>query len=191
MAATASFFHLLKLTPGADLNEETLQAAYLAATRSAHPDQAGGNEGLAAELNAALEVLKSPVTRLKHLLEIESETPWRSIPLDHALMDLFAKVGPLLQQAASFLKRKQAAASALGRALLAPEEMRLREALENLSQEIEALWAALEAQLPNYDQRIASGDGTVWTELQSVQAHFAYLAKWRTQIREALLGLML
>ena len=187
----ASYFHLLKLTPSASLDEGTLQTAYVAATRSAHPDQAGGNATLAAELNVALETLKSPVTRLKHLIETESETPWRSIPLESTMMSLFEKLGPLLQQGAIFLKKKQAAASALSRALLASEEMRLREQLEDLNQRIEEPWAALEQQLPNYDQRIAAGDLSVWQELQAMQAHFAYLSKWRAQIREMLLGLML
>jgi hypothetical protein len=187
----ASYFHLLQLPPSASLDEETLQSAYVAATRNAHPDQAGGDAALAAELNAALETLKSPVTRLRHLIETESATPWRSIPLESTLMSLFEKLGPLLQQGAAFLKKKQAATSALSRALLASQEMRLREQLEALNQQIEGPWESMEAQLPNYDHRIAAGDPSVWQELQALQAHFAYLSKWRAQIREMLLGLML
>lgn len=188
---SADAFALLGLPPRAALDEETLQSAYLSATRSAHPDQAGGDATLSADLNAALETLKSPVTRLKHLLDRHSDTPWRAVPLDSALMSLFEKVGPLLQSAQAFLKKKQTATTALAKALLAGEEMRLREALEELGVQIEDAWQQMESQLAPYDIRIIAGDVTVWAELQAVQARLAYLFRWRTQIREALLGLML
>ncbi|HYF33970.1 MAG TPA: hypothetical protein VD994_01660 [Prosthecobacter sp.] len=189
--ATGSYFELLGLLPSAALDEETLQCAYLAATRTAHPDQQGGDAVVAAKLNAAVETLKSPVTRLRHLIETESETPWRTIPLDQSMMGLFEKLAPLLQQTAGFLKKKQASTSALTRALLASEEMRLREALETLNEQVEVHWQELERQLARFDDRVASGDPSVWNDLQAVQARFAYLAKWRAQIRELLLGLML
>ncbi|MBB5040002.1 hypothetical protein [Prosthecobacter dejongeii] len=188
---SADAFALLGLSPSAALNEELLQSAYLNATRSAHPDQYGGDATLSADLNAALETLKSPVTRLKHLIEQHSDTPWRAVPLDAALMSLFEKVGPLLQSVQVFLKKKQTATTALSKALLAGEEMRLREALEELGSQIENAWLQMESQLGPYDARIASGDEHVWPELQAVQARLAYLSKWRAQIREALLGLML
>lgn len=184
-------FALLNLPPCAALDASLLQTAYLAASREAHPDQQGGDVELSAELNAALEILKSPVTRLKHLLEHHSNTPWRAVPLDSGLMRLFEKLGPLLQTAGAFLKKKQAAASALARALLASEEMRLRESLEDLGLQIDEAWQALEADLPGLDARLAAGDTATWAEVQSIQARLAYLSKWRSQIREALLGLML
>lgn len=187
----ADAFSLLGLPPRATLDAEALQSAYLAATRSAHPDQPGGDAARSAELNAALETLKSPVTRLKHLLENHSDTAWRAIPLDAGLMGLFEKLGPLLQTAAAFLKKKQAAASALAKALLAGEEMRLREALEDLGLRLDEAWRELEATLPALDARLQTGDTTAWADVQSLQARLAYLAKWRSQIRETLLGLML
>ncbi|MEN3940646.1 J domain-containing protein [Prosthecobacter sp. SYSU 5D2] len=188
---SADAFSLLGLPPRAALDEETLQAAYLQATRLVHPDQTGGDTLQSAELNAAKEILKSPVTRLKHLIENHSDTPWRAVPLDAALMGLFEKLGPLLQASASFLKKKQSASTALAKALLANEEMRLRESLEDLGLRIEELWQQIEAQLDVYDSRIAESDASVWPELQGIQARLAYLSKWRSQIREVLLGLML
>jgi len=186
-----SSFELLGLPSRASLNEAELQHAYFEATKTAHPDQVGGDDQLSADLNAALEMLKSPVTRLKHLIDTRSGLGWRAIPLDAGLMNLFEKLGPLLQQVSSFLTRKQNATSALAKALLASEEMRLREALEDLNEAIENEWQRLEAMLPGYDERIATEDTAVWPELQALQAKFAYLTKWRTQIREKLLGLML
>ena len=184
-------FELLGLPPRASLDEAELQTAYLAATKTAHPDQTTGDARLSADLNAALETLKSPVTRLKHLIDTRSSLGWRAIPLEAGLMSLFEKLGPLLQQSATFLSRKQAASSALAKALLASEEMILRESLESLNEAIEEEWQRLESALPSCDVRLAEGDATVWPELQAQQAKFAYLTKWRAQIRERLLGLML
>jgi curved DNA-binding protein CbpA len=184
-------FKLLGLPPRAYLDEEALQSAYLQATRSAHPDQTGGDGDLSAELNAAQETLRSPVTRLKHLIEKHSQTAWRAIPLEADLMSLFEKLGPLLQRSISFTTLKQAATTALARALLSNEEMQLREALEALNEDIEQQWRQLEAQLPIYDTLLQNADSGVWSDLQAIQAKFAYLTKWRTQIREQLLHLML
>jgi len=185
------FFAVLSLPPRAVLDAEILQRAYLQATRAAHPDQAGGDTLLSAELNAALETLKSPTTRLKHLMDQHSQTAWRAVPLESALMNLFEQLGPLLQSCAAFLNRKEAATSALAKALLSGEELRLRESLEALNEAIEQLWQQFEAALPVCDERIAAADPSVWADLQALQAKFSYLAKWRAQIREKLLSLML
>ena len=187
----ADCFDLLGLPARAALDEAELQQAYIAATKAAHPDQAGGSVQLSTDLNAALELLKSPVTRLKHLIDSRSGIGWRPIPLSAEMMSLFENLGPLLQRSAQFLTKKQAASSALAKALLASEEMQLREALEALNEAIEDHWQHLEAQLPGCDAQIASGESQVWSDLQAIQAQFAYLAKWRSQIREKLLGLML
>lgn len=184
-------FELLGLPASAALDEATLKSAWLQAARQAHPDQPGGDATRAAELNQALDILQSPVSRLKHLLEHRSNTPWRAVPLDAGLMRLFERLGPLLQRGTSLLNKKQAAASALAKALLAREEMEVREALEDLGAEIEQAWTELESSLPRLDERLAAGDGTAWTEIQSSQARLAYLSKWRTQLREQLLALHL
>lgn len=186
------YFSLLSLPPRAALDDEALQQGYLEATKVAHPDQAGGDSALAADLNTAFETLQAPEKRLRHLIDQHSGgTPWRTVPLDASTMTIFEKLGPLLQQATALLKRKQAASSALSKALLAPQEMQLRESLEDLAQLIETRRGELDATLPAYDERIAAGDATVWTDLQIAQSKFAYLSKWQAQIREALLGLML
>jgi curved DNA-binding protein CbpA len=186
-----NYFDLLGLPVRAALDEEALQAAFHAASRNAHPDQAGGDAALSAELNAAVETLKSPVSRLRHLIETQAEAKWRAVPLDQEMMALFERLGPLLQHSQAFLNKKKTATSALGRALLATEEMTLREALEELNGRIEVQWRAMEERLPAWDARMAAGDAAAWADLQAEQARFAYLAKWRAQIREALLGLML
>lgn len=182
-------FALLALPRVAALDESTLHQAYLAQTRSTHPDQPGGDTARSAEINAAFETLQAPEKRLKHLLEIH-QVPWRTVPINDAMMALFGQLGPLLQNTTVFLKRKQTATSALARALLAPEEMRLREQLEGLGQTLDIERTSLLDSLPDLDTRLNSGDDTALSDLQTLQAGLAYLGKWQTQIREALLGLM-
>ncbi len=183
-------FALLGLPPRAALDEAALQEAWRQAARSAHPDQPGGDAAHAAELNAALDTLKSPVSRLKHLLELH-QVPWRAVPLDAGLMQLFERLGPLLQRGTALLSQKQAAASALAKALLARQELQQREALEDLGTEIAEAWKALEDRLPELDSRLTAGDSQAWTDLQACQARLAYLDKWRRQLREQLLALTL
>jgi hypothetical protein len=182
-------FALLGLPRAAALNEATLQQAWLAASRAAHPDQPGGETAHAAEINAAYETLQTPEKRLKHLLELH-QVPWRAIPIDDSMMALFSQLGPVLQNVAAFLKRRQSATSALAKALLAPDEMRLREQLEALGTTLDDERTALLENLPTFDTRLSSGDTTALTDLQILQARLAYLGKWHAQVREALLSLM-
>jgi hypothetical protein len=97
-------------------------------------------------------------------------------------MDLFSQTGTALQSAAALVKKKQSASSALARALLAPQEMRLREQIEALNENLEARRSTLLAGLPAIEDDLAA--------LQAAQASFAYLGKWQAQLREALLTLM-
>lgn len=182
-------FTLLGLPRIAALDDEALQQAWLTASRSAHPDQPGGDAARAAEINTAYETLQAPEKRLKHLLELH-QVPWRTVPIDDAMMSLFGQLGPALQNVAAFLKRKQSATSALAKALLAPDEMRLREQLETLGTTLDTERTALLDRLPGFDTRLSAGDTTVLADLQILQARLAYFTKWQTQIREALLSLM-
>jgi curved DNA-binding protein CbpA len=182
-------FALLGLPRAAALDADALQQAWLAASRAAHPDQPGGDAARAAEINAAYETLQAPEKRLKHLLELH-EVPWRAVPIDDAMMSLFSRLGSALQNVTTFLKRRESAASALAKALLAPEEMRLREQLEEIAFTLEDQRAALLASLPALDTRLADGDATAPGDLQILQARLAYLGKWQAQVREALLSLM-
>ncbi len=182
-------FALLGLPRIAALDDEALQKAWLAASRSAHPDQPGGDAARAAEINTAYETLQAPEKRLKHLLDLH-EVPWRTVPIDDAMMSLFGQLGPALQSVAAFLKRKQAANSALAKALLAPDEMRLREQLEALGTTLDTERTALLENLPVFDIRLSAGDTSALADLQILQARVAYFSKWQAQVREALLSLM-
>ena len=98
------------------------------------------------------------------------------------MMSLFSKLGAALESSAKFLEKKTKAQSALAKALLANEEMRQREALEQIGFEIEQRRNEMEQQLPVLESE--------WPQLATMQAKFAYLSKWQTQVCERLLALM-
>ncbi len=183
-------FQLFSLPRQAALDESALRDAYGALSREAHPDH-GGSEEAASALNLAWDTLRTPERRLKHLLELgagEAARAWRTVPLDAEMMDLFMKLGAALDGSGKFLTKKAAANSALARALLANEEMLWREKLEEIGYEIEGRRQTMESTLPEWDAR--TPDEAAWKDLAALQARFAYLAKWQTQIRERLLMLM-
>ncbi len=185
-------FAVLGLPRTAALDEEDLLHAYTKRSRDAHPDH-GGSEADASRVNAAYETLRQPDKRLKHLLELAGPAEakaWRTVPLDDAMMQLFSRLGAVMDASARFLVRKAAAASALAKALLACEEMLHRESLEQIGFEIEAKKTELVSGLAALDAATASGSAGAWKDLAALQARLAYLGKWQAQVRERLLALM-
>lgn len=186
-------FATLGLPRSAALDEETLKQAYTSRTREAHPDQAAGDERQSTELNAAFEILSAPEKRLKHLIELEADEAaraWKTIPLDSSMMTLFDKIAPFVHAIGDHARKKQAATSALAKALLSGEEMKLRETAEERAAELLELRESLESLLPDIDARRAALDASVIRDMQVLQAKLAYLAKWQSQVREAFMALV-
>ena len=186
-------FALLGLPREAALDAEAVKTAYLERCRSAHPDQAGGDARLSADLNAAYELLSEPEGRLKHLLELEAGSTanaWATVPMEEPLMNLFSRLGALLSRLDTWTQKRDAAASALARALLTGEQMSLQE-------EVESVLAALDDQrqqrcacLADIDRLRAEDPAAALEPARALRAQFAYLAKWTAQAREALLRLV-
>lgn len=178
-------FATLGLSRRAALTEEEIQAAYFSRSKEEGLDQE--------ELNAAFQTLSAPEKRLKHLLEFAGspETKaWRAVVMPEDLMRLFSKVGTLKAESESLLKRRAAAGSALAKALLEPQVLKLREAGEEIATQLSAELDALVQTFPELDHDIAAGADGAWMRVAVCQAHLAYLTKWQAQVRELLLGLM-
>lgn len=185
-------FEVLSLPHRAALSEEVLHQAYADKSRIAHPDH-GGSEQHATEVNAAYEALRSPETRLKHLLELlvpEQAKAWRTVPLDEGMMQVFSQLGAALESSGKFLEKKSKTQSALAKAVLMNEEMRHRDTLETIGTAIAEYRAAMEDDLPSLDLELESASEDTWRKLAAMQARFSYLGKWQTQVRERLLQLM-
>lgn len=189
---TPDAFAIFSIPRRVAIDPAVLQSTYAALSREAHPDH-GGSEEKAAAVNAAYEALRSSEKRLKHLMDIaapDEAKAWRTVPLDESMMSVFMELGSALEASAKLLEKKGKATSALTRALLASEEMALRDRLETIGFGIEDKKVAMESGLPALDERLAAGDGSVWKDIAATQARLAYLTKWQTQIRERLLALI-
>ncbi len=185
-------FATLGLPRKANLEEETIRAAYHELSRKYHPDAAASAEEKAefgersAAINQARDTLLSPARRLKHLLELEGESVEATSSLSPELMDLFAKVGQAVQAAEQILKQKEAATSALGRALLMEKELRAQAGLQAALRDVTALSQTALAALPEVD---AARDQDR-KPAKALAARLSFLEKWQSQINEKLLALM-
>jgi len=154
-----------------------------------HPD-AGGDAGHFAALNAAHAMLGAPASRLRHLLELTApEWLHRPAPIPPELADLFMQMAAARRARETFLQKHSAAASPLGRALLAGEKAglvaELTAALARLTATTEAALAALRA----LDTAWPAPSTADWERLVVLQASFAFLEKWTAQLREDLFRL--
>lgn len=187
-------FARLGLARCAALDEETLKSAWLELGRAAHPDQVGGDAALSSQINAAYELLKEPESRLKHLLELDypdQAAAWATVPMEEGLMQVFMKLGPVLQKVEVFAKKREVATSALAQALLAGEQMQVQEDLEERMSELTDLRETLESALIQVDDLRSKGDAAQAMEsMRVLRAKFAYVSKWQRQAREALLKLI-
>lgn len=191
----ADAFAQLGLPRRAVLSSEEVRGAFQRMGAVLHPDGAGdGERGQRTEdftaLNEAHAILTSLPRRLRHLLELEypDTTAARTgTVMDGEMMSLFSITGTAVQTAAAVQSRKQKAATALARAMLAGEEMQAQEALEAATQQVEAARERLEVELTGLDALRESG-AEVAVKLQSCAARAGFLEKWQAQLRGAFAG---
>lgn len=110
--------------------------------------------------------------------------------MDDGMMNVFLELGSALESSGKLLAKKEKAASALAKALLANEEMAQRERLEAIGFALEDRRRVLEEELAGLDAKLAGRSLDAWKDAAAMQARFSYIAKWHTQVRERLLALM-
>jgi curved DNA-binding protein CbpA len=171
-------YHLLSLEPALVISEEELRDAWREAGKQAHPD-AGGSEDGFAELRDAFARLSSPSRRLMHWLELRGTPGDVRGSIGSGLMDLFSEVGTVSNRAEEIIRRREAAKSSLGRAMLEGETQLCREAVELAIARVEAEIATEAEAFPFY-QAAESPD----VEAVSMTArNLAFLEKWRAGLR--------
>jgi len=184
----ADAFQLLGLPRAAALSGDEVRAAFQKAGATLHPDAASNEAERAARtvqftaLNEAAATLTSLPRRLRHLLELQAPdlaAQKAGTPMDAAMMDLFTLTAAAVQRAAAVQSRKQQAATALTKALLAGEAMQAQEQLEAAAQRVDAARTALEASLPHLASPAA---------LAAAAARAGFLEKWQAQLRAAFAG---
>ena len=169
-------FATLGLPRSPALAEEAVRAAYFEKSKAPDADHAA--------LNAAYELLLAPDKRLKHLIDIaapDEVKQWRTVAMSEDLMQHFMALGKVRPEAEALIEKRAKTQSALTKALLERQTFVLRDQLEQIGFSLDEKKQTLETALQGIDD---------WQSLAEAQAHFAYLAKWQTQVRELLLKLM-
>lgn len=167
------------LDPGA------LRESFHRAAAQHHPDTAAGGDAQFAALNAAHAILREPASRLRHLIELEAPALLtRTAPIPPALADLFMELATLRRNVESFGGKDSAAVSALRRALLAGEKLALRQTVTLALARLDAFHETALAELRALDSAWDTRTADALENLASLQARFAFLAKWTAQLRE-------
>lgn len=173
-------FATLGLEPRLALPEEELRAAFREAGKREHPDAGGSSEDFA-RTQEAFALLSRPSKRLRAWLEAREITGDERGAISPGLVDLFGKVGAILQQADAVTKRREAALSTLAKAMLEPAVQQAREALEAALDDIAAALAGEEAHFP----AIEAGQGDPWRTARDL----AFLEKWQAELKARFAGL--
>ena len=169
-------FAVLGLPEDLSVSSETLRAAFRETGRTAHPDAGGGGDSFALA-QTAMETLSSPARRLAHWMELRSLPLELRGSLDDALMDLFSVVEEVSRNATSVARKRSAAKSALGLALLEPEAQRAVEAIETAIARIDAAITAETDRFPIYQNAPDPG------VLAQTARNLTFLEKWRASLR--------
>ncbi len=172
------------------LEPEEIKQAFLREAARCHPDATrGGEDGQFAHVNSAYKTLREPAARLRYLLD--QVAPEQGAPATASSErvsglwgDLFMAMAAQQQQLASFLKKKELARSALALALLSGEAAQIRSACAALAVRLEEMWADCSERLREWDRAWPGVDAVAGLEV--LQKEFNYLARWREQLREAL-----
>jgi curved DNA-binding protein CbpA len=183
-------FAQLHLSRRPFLSEETVRDAFHKLASEHHPDKTGGESAQFAVLTAAFETLRNPVSLLKHLIELEglsASAPQPGIPCE--LVDLFPRVAQVRQQISAAIEKRRDVTSALSRSLATLESADATRSAGQLSGALDELYSAALTDLRQLDASWPAPDSRA--ALPALHARFAFLTKWRDQLRESLLQLQL
>lgn len=167
------------------LHPEEIDAAFREAGKSRHPD-AGGDQAAFGELRAARETLASPAARLAHWLEIHGHTPDPRGVIGAEIMDRFGEVGEATQRAEGIARRRRAATTALGLAMLEAETLRARESVEMMIASVES---AVESQTRDFATWEADPQTVDPEAAAAVMRGLRFLEKWKRGLMAAYAGL--
>jgi len=171
-------FKALGLSPRLDLADDSLRQAFRAASKHLHPD-AGGGEAEFSALNEAFVLLSSPSRRLRHWLELQGLSADPRGSIEPALMELFSEVGAATQKAEATIRRRDAAMSALGRAMLEQEIQSSRDAIEAVNIKVEQ-WISRQCEHFSEFEKTTSHE---LAHVSQIIRNLVFLEKWRTSLR--------
>ncbi len=171
-------FEILGIEPRLVLSDESLRDLFREAGKQAHPD-AGGGEGEFATLREAFAVVSSPSRRLRHWLELRGTPGEVRGSIENSLMEVFAEVGAVTQQAESCIRKREEAKSVLVRAMLEGETQMCREAVENSISRVESL---ITRECAVFSEWEISEQPDIVAASKAAR-NLAFLEKWRAGLR--------
>ncbi|MBU6409981.1 MAG: DnaJ domain-containing protein [Verrucomicrobia bacterium] len=196
----ADYFVLLGVPRRPWLEPELLKKKMTALAGQMHPDKVANGDKAAAttrfsELNAALQCLMDPKSRLRHLIELESGSrPAEIQQVPAALADLFVEVASACKQADALLAAKKQAASPLLQARQFQRALHGVEHLHQLQNRFAEFQNALDEQLKSLDAAWTASNASprrLLPRLEELYRLFGYLNRWTAQLRERSLQLTL
>ncbi|HRQ87484.1 MAG TPA: hypothetical protein PLA50_01715 [Bacteroidia bacterium] len=176
-------FALLGFPTALTLAPAEIDAAWREGSRSGQDE----DEAISSARNEARTVLSDPVGRLAAWLGIKAPSRPQDNAIAPELMDLFAKIGPVLASTDGLLARHRRATTALARAMLAKEAVAAQLAVQGLLREIQPLKSALIDRFPEFEALAESGD---FEEAGRCLVQLKFLKRWESQCQERLLTLL-
>ncbi len=186
-------FNVLGLGRKAEIPDDEIQKAFHALSREQHPDASAAKEGGDfAVVSEAYRVLGNPATRLKHLLALEFEErddkPGAGgAGISEDLVQLFGKVGGALQAADEILAKREKQQTALGKAVLAKEELERQGKLRELAAFVDEEIGSACARFGEIDGLLESDREAGRQIGEALAARLGFLTKWQAKIREKIM----
>lgn len=167
------------------VDDVVVKEAYYRLAAEWHPDAARGETEKFRQLQDAYQTLKEPVSRLRHLAELEfgvGGDPAR--PPRHT--DLFMRVGGVLQERLAFQKRWESARSSLAKAVLHQEKLALWGRILAAKTEVEV---AKDEELLALEALDARWPEITTEEMRLLASGLKFLSRWQAELAEAEFGL--
>ncbi|MEO1858197.1 MAG: hypothetical protein ABGY95_12650 [Rubritalea sp.] len=167
-------FDTFSLSPILALDLDMLSKVYQNLAAQNHPDKSGDKSQFE-KINLDYAILRSPSNRLKAYMDYAAIEYDARGAVSNDLMDLFMRVGSLIQEADAFIRKKSAATSILAKALLEAESMELQDKLSALISQIESNQSKI---TESFASPIDNSD------LPQIARNLSFLEKWQAQLQQ-------
>lgn len=190
MEAEIDYFAVLGQEHRAELDVDALREEFQRLSRECHPDM-GGELPEFEKINRAQSVLSDPVSRLRHLYELEfGEFPPSSGGFSEQAMELFTTVGAAVADADAYFKRKSSATTAISRAMIARDQDDMQRAIISSCGKVRARRDALLLSLAEIDISLVGDREAARVLVEDLCRELAFLAKWERQLNESMAGFL-
>lgn len=137
-------------------------------------------------LHRARDVLRDPVSRLGHWLELAGSSVEHAGSMDADLVALFGEVGAVLGKADDLIERHGQADSAVARALLTRDLITVQQDLQGVMGRLREAIDSIVDRFPDWQvENTAAGREEAHAGLQRLR----FLAKWEGECRNRMLAL--